>query len=564
MKVSSQWLLLILSLLIFGIHEEISAQIYIHENQVEPYISPIEKFKHDTSFSNPFQFPDYPKNLQTELDSHFSPERIRLFDKSAADTTIYLLDSLLYSSDFNEKKMVITYNHNLNEIIQLNQFWDSTSFNWINEDEISKVYDEHGNLLSETRKLWDIITKLFSNITRVEYVYNHNNNNMILRISHYWDNKQESWIYSNSEKYKFDLRGYLTESLLQSWNDKLNEWVNQIRNQYKNNSAGKQTMHTYEEWDTAASTWQPLFCYYYEYDIWGNRTSTLFQSINYESMELYNFYLHQIKYLNNKIVNSLIDYFNPAGETERKLRFEYSYFENGEQKIIQSQLFDFSSQSWVNRSRTSFSYEIDNAKTELLEHWNSDTMAWEKKFRWISLFDQNNNIITGLREVWSKADENWQKDQRKNQEFDNNNNLIYVNFEWWNGSEWQPYSNIVSIISDNIKIGVSATNLKAYYSPYIKNIPETTFNKPVFQLSQNYPNPFNPITIITFEIPELQYVTINIYNALGEKISTLVDGLRAEGTYKEIFNGAHLSSGVYFYQITAGSFNQVRKMLLLK
>ena len=85
-----------------------------------------------------------------------------------------------------------------------------------------------------------------------------------------------------------------------------------------------------------------------------------------------------------------------------------------------------------------------------------------------------------------------------------------------------------------------------------------------YKLMQNYPNPFNPTTTINYSIPEKGNVALEIYNSLGEKVSTLVDGFKQGGSHQVTFDGADLNSGTYFYRIRAGSFVETRKMLLIK
>jgi hypothetical protein len=85
-----------------------------------------------------------------------------------------------------------------------------------------------------------------------------------------------------------------------------------------------------------------------------------------------------------------------------------------------------------------------------------------------------------------------------------------------------------------------------------------------FILFQNYPNPFNPTTIIRFEIPRESIVTIKLYDLLGREIKTLVNEEKTAGSYSYIFDGSSLSSGIYFYRITAGKFAQTKKMILMK
>lgn len=85
-----------------------------------------------------------------------------------------------------------------------------------------------------------------------------------------------------------------------------------------------------------------------------------------------------------------------------------------------------------------------------------------------------------------------------------------------------------------------------------------------FALLQNYPNPFNPSTKISFNLPVGANVTIKVYNVLGQEISTLADGPYAAGRYSVDFSGDRLPNGIYFYAIKAGSFSEMKKMVLLK
>ncbi len=85
-----------------------------------------------------------------------------------------------------------------------------------------------------------------------------------------------------------------------------------------------------------------------------------------------------------------------------------------------------------------------------------------------------------------------------------------------------------------------------------------------FSLAQNYPNPFNPSTSIHFSIATTTHVVLSVYSVLGERVRTLVDDEHRAGEYAVVFDGADLSSGVYFYQLSAGSFLQTRKMLLIR
>jgi photosystem II stability/assembly factor-like uncharacterized protein len=85
-----------------------------------------------------------------------------------------------------------------------------------------------------------------------------------------------------------------------------------------------------------------------------------------------------------------------------------------------------------------------------------------------------------------------------------------------------------------------------------------------FALSQNYPNPFNPSTTIKYAIKSSQFVSLKIYDILGNEVATLVNEDKPAGNYKIEFNSSSFSSGVYFYKINAGSFVETKKMILIK
>jgi len=85
-----------------------------------------------------------------------------------------------------------------------------------------------------------------------------------------------------------------------------------------------------------------------------------------------------------------------------------------------------------------------------------------------------------------------------------------------------------------------------------------------YSLSQNYPNPFNPVTIIKFQIKDSRFVSLKIYDNTGKEVEILVNGKKSPGVYEVTFDGGKLSSGVYFYKLTAGNFSETKRMLMIK
>ena len=85
-----------------------------------------------------------------------------------------------------------------------------------------------------------------------------------------------------------------------------------------------------------------------------------------------------------------------------------------------------------------------------------------------------------------------------------------------------------------------------------------------FELEQNYPNPFNPSTSIQYAIGSMQFVQLKVYDVLGNEVVTLVDGEKSAGSYEVEFDASYLASGMYLYKLQAGSFVEMKKMILLK
>ena len=105
-------------------------------------------------------------------------------------------------------------------------------------------------------------------------------------------------------------------------------------------------------------------------------------------------------------------------------------------------------------------------------------------------------------------------------------------------------------------------NRFSYSSSFINSLSVATPTD--FALSQNYPNPFNPSTINQFDIPKASFVTLRVYNILGQEVMTLVNEDKKVGRYEVEFNAPTLSSGIYFYRLRAGEHVSTRKFVLLK
>jgi len=134
------------------------------------------------------------------------------------------------------------------------------------------------------------------------------------------------------------------------------------------------------------------------------------------------------------------------------------------------------------------------------------------------------------------------------------------------------------LVGDKIKLKTTITDSSIFLN--VSHFPDTGWvvmnvlpptvnvengNIPLhFDLTQNYPNPFNPITKIKYQIPQQLFVTIKVFDVLGNEIVTLVQEEKEAGGYELTWKAENLTSGIYYYRITAGDFIQTKKMVLLK
>ena len=159
------------------------------------------------------------------------------------------------------------------------------------------------------------------------------------------------------------------------------------------------------------------------------------------------------------------------------------------------------------------------------------------------------------------------------------NNGIFISTN--NGSSWTkkstglPSSNYrytLAIHNGWMFAGTSGNSVWKRPVTDVTEIDEEISQSPTnFLLMQNYPNPFNPSTTIKYTIPSVSLsaiegirVQLKVYDILGNEVATLLDEYREAGKYEVEFKAAKLSSGIYFYKLSAGSFTETKKMILLR
>ncbi len=133
----------------------------------------------------------------------------------------------------------------------------------------------------------------------------------------------------------------------------------------------------------------------------------------------------------------------------------------------------------------------------------------------------------------------------------------YIGVDYWK-------NRITPLWTDERAGGFDTEGYTSVINTLVNVIPISTSVPDKFELKQNYPNPFNPSTSIEFALPVKGLVSIKVYDMLGKEVAQLVNEVVDAGSHKVIWNASNLSSGVYVYKITTGSFEATKKMTLVK
>jgi len=149
-----------------------------------------------------------------------------------------------------------------------------------------------------------------------------------------------------------------------------------------------------------------------------------------------------------------------------------------------------------------------------------------------------------------------------------NNGLDFKEIFFVGGNGTTTNRNVYSYLDESVRSGIYYYRPKqAYFDGSFEylNVVAVDLGMPGgFLLEQNYPNPFNPKTIINFQTSKEGLVILKIYDLLGNEISTLVNEQKPAGSYSVEFDASQLTSAIYFYKFSSGTFNSTRKMILLK
>ena len=297
---------------------------------------------------------------------------------------------------------------------------------------------------------------------------------------------------------------YLYYAIYQSWDG--STWINSSQYTYTYDGDGNMISRYGESWD--GSAWVNSSQGTYAYDGDGNQLSFLHQTWDGSVWVSVNQYTHTYDGDGNRI-SSFGEYWDGSAWGNFYL-YTYTYDGNG------------------------------NRLSELEQSWDGN--IWVNSSQYSNTYDGNENLLTHVTQTWDGSV--WVSSRQYTFTYDGDGMGLSWLYQTWDGNAW---------LNDWVRFYTYATlTIKNNTTPYS------------FVLNQNYPNPFNPITSISYQITEAGKVNISVFNISGQLVETLVNEHRTEGSNSTLWNANNVSSGLYFYKLTAGNKTVTKKMLLIK
>ncbi len=343
------------------------------------------------------------------------------------------------------------------------------------------------------------------------------------------------WFKSWLDYFYYDGNGNIVQNISLGWHN--SHWDSLARINYTYNPQGEIFQYVFQDYTN--ENWNNVTRRTFEYDSSGNEAISLseeWQDGNWNNKMLFNSYYSDLNLRDSLLVH---------------------IWDNIE---------------WQNYSKTFFHY---NGLTNFLDYlvaviWTGT--SWLNYLRRNVVNDSNGNQIEQLEEIWNNS--SWENSVRRFYTYIDLNYIQNAFCELWIGNNWVSGDDVILVEYPNgYTVGFITHILAVYYN--ITSVNENTnLNPQNFKLEQNYPNPFNPSTKIQYEVSSRQFVSLKVYDVLGNEVATLINEEKSVGTYEVEFSAIggsasggdawNLPSGVYFYRIKAGSYIKTKKMVLLK
>lgn len=365
-------------------------------------------------------------------------------------------------------------------------------------------------------------------------------------VSERRDTSTGAWVNNYREQYTYDALSRLTGLLAQQWSGSV--WENSFRWAIARDSNGLRSEWIWEWWtdtawvyssrylDSLNAKGRPIVRVYQQWisSNWFNRVKT---TLTYDSLG-YSLDRHYEEWI---------------GDRWQPWQWRVTTYDSLRRGLVQILTLKWDGSDWMNESRILFSpTDTWYVAEETYQAWDSN--SWVNEHRELLNWDQNRSITEDIYQEWTGTD--WINVYRWGYTNDSRGNPLYDTTEEWIQNTWRAGWRGIYTWQELV-LGVSSSD------PMPASV----------SLMNNYPNPFNPSTMIPIEVPAKSVVSLRVFNILGQTVATLLDDYVMEAGRHEInFNGASLTSGVYYYRLTnhslndsqPGNISMMRKMVLIK
>jgi hypothetical protein len=326
---------------------------------------------------------------------------------------------------------------------------------------------------------------------------------------------------------------------------------------------------TYQEWE--GGSWQTRYIEEAELDDAGRPVEIVTEETENGSADGAS--REVLSYNGDGSISQSVMYYDFWGDGtwEPESRNTWHYDAYGTVIAVVSDFWDDWFDEWWEDARILYAYNDEfNNISRTTQYYDID---WVNSTRSVFSHDRQGNVIEWIRQAWS--DNGWYYLGKTESQFENGCLLIReAKFDWTDG-QWERLSRDSYEYNGG---GVPVTKLTQTWSGTLwENSVRYLFGDPAItgvsgsvslpgnvELMQNYPNPFNPSTTIRFTIAERRHVTIEVYDAAGRIVRSLVDEELHAGEHTVVFDALNVSSGVYLYRLSAGDAVAARRMILLR
>ncbi|NNE46580.1 MAG: T9SS type A sorting domain-containing protein [Rhodothermales bacterium] len=451
---------------------------------------------------------------------------------------------------------------------QISQDWDAAanggSGDWLNESRVGYTRNSAGVPTERLIDEWEAVSETWLPGLRTTYLLNDQNRseesldeawnpdanggqgdwepsrrvlgtydgdgNSLVRTTELWDDSTNEWFvwFRSTSTYENGRRVQLVSESIDFFTGMLGF---SLRNSFEYDGAGRTTRRIVETYDDATSEWKNSTARVWTYDGQGQETEDL--ELNWDESAN-----------------------GGQGDWVNDYREVSTYSTNPDEMTVTAQDWDATANGgqgdWINRERGLLTATSLTGWVETEQDWDPDANGgqgdWVNRDQQLVTLDSNGDFVEFVEQTWDPAaaggQGDWVNESRGSFVYNSDRLLTENLIQVWDGAQW-----------------VNDSRLLQMYQEFTGTALEDDNPEVRFKLQANYPNPFKSETTIRFALPAAQHVTLEVFDLLGRRITTLVDGQKAPGNHEVVLEAKGMAGGLYVYRLTGDHVQTSRTML---